>query len=306
MNYVRNKLRQYIAALLPSRIYEQVCPVLSHCLHPHPLHPIRLPIPSGSQLLRLPVTSIITPSLATRIILAHTASSKSTSQLAISNSQLCLGSSLSPLALLSAAIALIRNCSVNPHPCVLCSPFIPYTTALGDLPAASLLAMDNVTFDLHVLPFLLNTPMAQSLPRARVDLRAQAQDIAGLIGLRADDLMWAFRCEHFVRVCVTSLFRAFSFVTSLPATSLPAPWRSRCSATRSIKRSPQQHLLRLQTIRYLLLGTRHIPNPHPSARARWQPASRPWFLSPIFATTPTRGRCRISNSRVEGRGAVIA
>ena len=58
MNYVRNKLRQYIAALLPSRIYEQVCPVLSHCLHPHPLQPIRLPLPSGSQLLRLPFSII--------------------------------------------------------------------------------------------------------------------------------------------------------------------------------------------------------------------------------------------------------
>jgi hypothetical protein len=99
--------------------------------------------------------------------------------------------------------------------------------------------MDNVTFDLHVLPFLLDTPMAQSLPRARVDLRAQAQDIAGLIGLRADDVMWAFRCKHCVQVCVTSFVRAFSFVTSLPATSLLAPWRSRSSATRSIKRSPQ-------------------------------------------------------------------
>ncbi len=99
--------------------------------------------------------------------------------------------------------------------------------------------MDNATFDLHVLPFLLDTPMAQSLPRARVNLRAQAQDIAGLIGLRADDVMWAFRCEYCVQVCVTSLVSAFSFVMSLPATSPLAPWRSRSSATRSIKRSPQ-------------------------------------------------------------------
>ena len=68
MNCVRNKLPQYIAALLPTKIYEQVWLVLFHCRHTHPRHPIRLPPPSGSQLLRLPVASIITPSLATRII----------------------------------------------------------------------------------------------------------------------------------------------------------------------------------------------------------------------------------------------
>jgi hypothetical protein len=55
------------------------------------------------------------------------------------------------------------------------------------------LAIDDSAFDCHVQPLLLNTPLAQSLPRARVDLRAHLDEIAKLIQIGADDVLWAFR-----------------------------------------------------------------------------------------------------------------
>jgi hypothetical protein len=56
-----------------------------------------------------------------------------------------------------------------------------------------MLAIDDPAFDRHVLPLLLSTPLAHSLPRARVDLRAHLDEIAKLIQLGADDVLWAFR-----------------------------------------------------------------------------------------------------------------
>jgi hypothetical protein len=152
---------------------------------------------------------IITPSLATRIIIDHNPiSAKSLLECSSPHHQQAASptflSSLSPIALLSSAIAIIRICSSKRSTCPTCSPHAVYTAALGHSPASSLLAIDDPAYDLHVRPHLLNTPLGESLPRARVELRSQALTIADMIGLHADDVMWAFRYSS--RWCCASCF----------------------------------------------------------------------------------------------------
>jgi hypothetical protein len=158
---------------------------------------------------------IITPSLASRIILAHdntTAAcnpeippSPSHHQLSATISSL---SAFSPLALLSAAIALIHHCSRSHQLCPSCRPHSAYIAALGNPPAASLLVIDDAAFSAHVLPYIINTPVAESLPRARIDLRAQVERISGLLGLLSADVLWAFRCILFA-TCFPICFASF-------------------------------------------------------------------------------------------------
>ena len=160
--------------------------------------------------MRVPASLIITPSLATHIILSHNPP-HSTSPLEPSNScqALHVSASLlarfSPLAILSSAIAIIRHCSSKHGSCPICSPHTLYISILGQAAASSFLAIDDSTFELHVRPFLVNTPMAESLLCARVELRAQCLKIAELIGLHVDDVIWAFRCTSRSRGCTNFL-----------------------------------------------------------------------------------------------------
>jgi hypothetical protein len=163
-----------------------------------PVRSAHIPQPrrAGTPLLRVPVSLIITPSLANRIILAHNPLNSSTQTSPCGHkhqASLSHLSPLSPLALICAAIAIIRCCSRDHHHCLICSPHTHYISVLGQAPAASLLVIDNATFDLHVQPLLIRTPLAESLPRARLELRLQAEEISKLIGLSADDVVWAFR-----------------------------------------------------------------------------------------------------------------
>jgi hypothetical protein len=278
----------YLAALLPLPTSQQAR-LLSSCARQRPSHPV--PPSPGTPIMRVPASLIITPSLATHIILSHNLP-HSTSSLAPSNSCHALRASaslldrLSPLAILSSAIAIIRHCSSKHGSCPICSPHTLYTSVLGQATASSFLAIDDSTFELHVRPFLINTPLAQSLLRARLELRTQSLQIAELIGLHVDDVIWAFRCTSHSRGCTN--FSHALLMTIFAAMWLHVPWPSPSTPTLFAMPSccPPLPLLS-QTSRVSILR-------RPNERARTSAASRPWYHSPIFATILTRVRCLIS------------
>ena len=200
---------------------------------------------AGTPLLRVPFAFIITPSLATRIILAHNPLNSS-SQPQPSRRELQVNPSflspLSPLGLICAAIAIIRCCSRDHRHCPICSPHIHYTSILDAATAPTFLAIDGVTFNCHVQPLLICTPLAESLPRARLELRLQAQEIAKLIGLSVDDVIWAFRytplyiCDQYLlRVAVIICFDIIFHVTLFAAMSLRARWLFHIALTHSVQ-----------------------------------------------------------------------